>query len=335
MNMKTSRMKYALLALALLVAGCGGCAKSQDNSAFVPQDSNPSASKEDTAGKWTETKVEDGLVYKLFRGYDEITGAQQIVSVCDVDLNSGRWEVKFDHHDGCKTSAAMKNLGATAIVNASYEVSSCYIKVDGAVISSIPNLTVMDTGVPQWKSEAAVYTDGKQGVSIEFSAKDCNRDIEKTRAVYNSRTEANIFSSAPMLIDDYETVGAYFVPDGYTQQQLEALNYEDPIRHQGVRHPRTAVALTKDRHFLMIVVDGRRSGISEGMNARELTFFLQKNFNPRYALNMDGGGSSTLCIKGQGDPDTNVVNYPTDNNTFDHSGERTLSTSIYIMDTQE
>lgn len=172
-------------------------------------------------------------------------------------------------------------------------------------------------------------------MKIDFTAKDCNRDIEKTRAVYNKREEANILSSAPMLIDNYETVGANFVPDGYSQSQLEALKYEDPIRHQGVRHPRTAVALTKDKHFLMIVVDGRRPGIAEGMNARELTFFLKENFNPQYALNMDGGGSSTLCVAGQGDPDTHVVNYPTDRGGFDHTGERVLSSHIYVMDTKK
>ena len=53
--------------------------------------------------------------------------------------------------------------------------------MDGIVKFAIPNPYVMNTGVPQWKSEAAVYTDGKQDVKIDFTAKDCNRDIEKTR----------------------------------------------------------------------------------------------------------------------------------------------------------
>lgn len=71
------------------------------------------------------------------------------------------------------------------------------------------------------------------------------------------------------------------------------------------------------------------------MNARELTFFLKENFDPQYALNMDGGGSSTLCVSGQGDPDTHVVNYPTDGGGFDHTGERLLVTHIYVMDTKK
>lgn len=194
--MKTHTTRYILFALVILLAGCGSCAKSQDNSAFVPKDSSPSTSQTELQGKWTESQVSEGLVFKSFRGYDEISGAEQIVSVLDVDLNSDRYEVKFDYHDGATTSATMSKLGAVGVVNAAYEPESCYIKVDGIVKFAIPNPYVMNTGVPQWKSEAAVYTDGKQDVKIDFTAKDCNRDIEKTRAVYNKRgSQHSVFST--------------------------------------------------------------------------------------------------------------------------------------------
>ena len=224
MKIKTHTTRYILFSLVILLAG-GSCAKSQDNSAFVPKDSSPSTSQTELQGKWTENLVSEGLVFKSFRGYDDISGAEQIVSVLDVDLNSDRYEVKFDYHDRATTSATMAKLGAVGVVNAAYESESCYIKVDGIVKFAIPNSYIMNTNVPQWKSEAAVYTDGKQDVKIDFTAKACNRDVEKTRAVYNKREEANILSSAPMLIDNYETVGANFVPDGYSQSQLEALNW--------------------------------------------------------------------------------------------------------------
>ena len=115
------------------------------------------------------------------------------------------------------------------------------------------------------------------------------------------------------------------------QNDVSRLEYEDARRHQGVRHPRTAVAVTGDGHLLMVVVDGRRPGVSEGMSARELTRFLQANFNPRYALNMDGGGSSTLCVAGEGDPVTHVVNYPTDNKRYDHAGERRVTSHFVLV----
>ena len=45
-------------------------------------------------------------------------------------------------------------------MNACYEITSVVLKVDGEYISCMPNNTIMDTGVPNWKSEAAIYMDG-------------------------------------------------------------------------------------------------------------------------------------------------------------------------------
>ena len=100
------------------------------------------------------------------------------------------------------------------------------------------------------------------------------------------------------LIDDYISVGATFVPEGLTPEDIKKFRYEDYRRHQGNRHPRTAVALTDDNHLLLIVVDGRWD-FASGMSARELTLFLAKHFNPRWALNLDGGGSSCMLINGK------------------------------------
>ncbi|MDY4812003.1 MAG: phosphodiester glycosidase family protein [Muribaculaceae bacterium] len=41
----------------------------------------------------------------------------------------------------------------------------------------------------------------------------------------------------------------------------------------------------------------RRKSKAEGMNARELTKFLVHYFNPQWALNMDGGGSTTMYYR--------------------------------------
>jgi exopolysaccharide biosynthesis protein len=45
----------------------------------------------------------------------------------------------------------------------------------------------------------------------------------------------------------------------------------------------------------------------------------------RSAVNMDGGGSSTAWVNGNG-----VVNHPTDNGLFDHQGERGVATVFTI-----
>ena len=46
------------------------------------------------------------------------------------------------------------------------------------------------------------------------------------------------------------------------------------------------------------------------------------------ALNLDGGGSTTLWLSGASD--NGVVNYPCDNGRFDHAGERKVPNILYI-----
>ena len=80
-----------------------------------------------------------------------------------------------------------------------------------------------------------------------------------------------------------------------------------------------------------MTVDGRWPGKAEGMTAKEMTEFIAKHFNPQYALSLDGGGSTTMCVRGYGDKETYCVNYPTDNGKFDHKGERKVPTHIYVI----
>ncbi|MBZ0231589.1 MAG: phosphodiester glycosidase family protein [Deltaproteobacteria bacterium] len=74
------------------------------------------------------------------------------------------------------------------------------------------------------------------------------------------------------------------------------------------RHPRTALGLNagKDKLYLM-VVDGRATGRA-GMTCDELIAQFQ-SLGVTDAVNLDGGGSSTMWVAGSG-----VVNYPSDGN---------------------
>lgn len=75
-------------------------------------------------------------------------------------------------------------------------------------------------------------------------------------------------------------------------------------------HPRTFYGLSKDKKTLYIgVVDGRQTGFSEGMTCNE-GGQLMKYLGADLAVNMDGGGSTTL-VAGKG-KDTRLVNSPSD-----------------------
>ncbi len=82
------------------------------------------------------------------------------------------------------------------------------------------------------------------------------------------------------------------------------------------RHPRTAVALTFSGDLLFVVVDGR-SQRSNGMKLNELSSYLRR-LGVRHAINLDGGGSSSMIVRGK------TVNKPSD------GGERRISNGILV-----
>lgn len=70
-------------------------------------------------------------------------------------------------------------------------------------------------------------------------------------------------------------------------------------RSTRTRHPRTAVCVDESRSRLgLYVVDGRQGSYSDGMRLEELAPWLHGR-GCHDAINLDGGGSSTLVIDGE------------------------------------
>lgn len=288
---------------------------------------------------WTSKSIDDGVVYYSFSGVDAISGKAQEVFAIDVDLSKSQYQIKLVYASPrVVCSEIHKQYNAVATMNANYELASIYIRVDGVTRQSITNANIGSTTVPNWKNDGGFACNGERGIQILDAGCFHHGDVTlaQQRKFYTSVTSEmpHVISSAPLLIYDYEPKGENFCDYTLTSAQVNKLNSEDPDRHQRVLHPRTAVALTENGHFIMFVVDGR-TNFSSGMSARQLTKFLVKWFNPQYALNMDGGGSSTLCVKGEGDPETHVVNYPCDNLTskdaHDHAGERARDVHFVLL----
>ena len=64
--------------------------------------------------------------------------------------------------------------------------------------------------------------------------------------------------------------------------------------------PRTAVGVTGDNKLLLMTVDGRQPGFSEGVTLVELANLLA-GYGAVNAINLDGGGSSTMAFNYYGD----------------------------------
>jgi hypothetical protein len=111
----------------------------------------------------------------------------------------------------------------------------------------------------------------------------------------------DMIGGIPMLMEDGEVV---------------ATNCTDPVCY---RNPRTGVGYRADGRILMVVVDGRRSGWSVGMTLLEFAK-LFKYLGADTAMNMDGGGSSTMVVKGK------IKNRPSDS-----TGQRAVSSALLVL----
>ena len=263
---------------------------------------------------WTVRQLDgDKLVWYRFHG--EKFGAKQFVNVLALDLNCKDYELDFVALEKADSlSSVALSHDAVVGINGTYEWDASFVKADGKIFSEI---TLPSDHIRYWKHEGAVAFDGKK-MKIGYG----------NNASYLKNKMPDIFSSSPILIDNYKPVGAAFVGD-ISELDLDKLHYEDYRRHQGVRHPRTAIALSRSNKLLLITIDGRSEN-GAGMSAKEVTEFLCEYFNPRYALNLDGGGSTTMYIKGSGESLTDVINYPTDNKRYDHYGQRRVPTHILV-----
>ncbi|HVF10580.1 MAG TPA: phosphodiester glycosidase family protein, partial [Abditibacteriaceae bacterium] len=84
------------------------------------------------------------------------------------------------------------------------------------------------------------------------------------------------------------------------------------------RGPRTAIGIDNYGRYIILVVDGRRPFYSIGLTLTELAFTMQK-LGAVDALNLDGGGSTVLAVRGK------VVNRPSD------GSERGVSNALLVM----
>ena len=128
---------------------------------------------------------------------------------------------------------------------------------------------------------------------------------------YDSATRGwkEVMAAGPMLMEDGKEVL-------YTKEQKKTTE-----SFYDWRHPRSLFGFTTDAkgradRVYMIVLDGRFPGQGDGASIAECSFIC-RILGLTDAINLDGGGSSTLWTDRNG-----VINYPYDNKTWDHKGER-------------
>ena len=246
---------------------------------------------------WNKKQIKNGVIWNQGH-FENLFNSVQEINWVEIDLkkHKNRIHIAAEPSSLKITSDFAQENQASVAINASFfdmknGGSVDYVKVNNKTINSGKKEN-------QNVRANAVFTIEKKSVGIKQASKIA---VEESKA-------GSILVAGPLLIEENE----------YVSLNKNAFNDN--------RHPRTAVAITGENKLIFMVVDGR-SNQANGMNLQELSKVF-KWLGARDAMNLDGGGSSTLYIKNA--TTSGVVNYPSDNKKFDHDGQRSVANIIYL-----
>ena len=248
---------------------------------------------------WQTQVTQDGIVHKRAQIKTLYQGCQHINLVEIPKKRKFRFDIGSP--GGMKpTSGIAKDNKALAALNGSYYnmkngSSVCFLKKDMQVVDSTT------AGEFDSRVTGAVRTH-KHKVDI------LPWDVDTVRAYRGKK--GTVLASGPLLLQD----GTVCPWDGCSESFITA------------KHPRSALYVTRDK-VVFLTVDGRSPGNAIGVNIPELAHLIRV-LGGRDAINLDGGGSTTLWMEeGEGN---GVLNCPSDNRKFDHEGERSVSNAIFV-----
>lgn len=279
------------LAALLLIVGIQQAVIAQDISKTGPaakaHETDPDNKKaEQVPWRIWMPRVEMADWAPLFTGVDEASGTingqyHSVFYAIRVDLKAPGISIVGTRHAGSKATISetvskfAEERGVQIAVNASF-FSPCCAKTQEE--KSVRGLLI---------------TDGK--VISRLSAADAKRGFDAALLVTkgNKVTIGRIAPDAN-LPNIYTAVSGsdWLVQNGELDPDFPVPPSEDQTKRGTA--PRTAVGVSKDGRFLYLaVIDGRDRAYSMGTTLRE-TAYVMLALGSHNALNLDGGGSSTL-----------------------------------------
>lgn len=132
------------------------------------------------------------------------------------------------------------------------------------------------------------------------------------------RTGVYALNGAPTLLLNGKRVYSEQTEGWPLSADASAARADAVHRWINLRNPRTAIGITDAGHLLLLTIDGRQRAVSVGATIEELRDLIA-SLGATDALNLDGGGSTTLAIG------ATIVNAPSD-----RAGERPVADAIIL-----
>lgn len=262
--------------------------------------------------KWNVKEIAKGITLKEFHftGDSKIFDSNQYISIIEIDSKKAKGHFALASNLGyiTPTSKFAKDSGAVVAMNGSfYNMSKpynsvCYFKKHG-----VEEFVFNEKMAQRDNGAVAISAKGKLSIHPADEAEPGNIAPEQT---WPTRLDAvSVVSSGPILIVDGK----------------DARLDEGSFNRN--RHPRSAVG-TAGKKVYLVAVDGRNADNAQGVSLWEFTKIMRW-IGAEDALNMDGGGSTTLYAEGQNG--TGIVNHPSDNKKFDREGERHIVNALLFI----
>jgi len=149
----------------------------------------------------------------------------------------------------------------------------------------------------------------------------CNRKFPDGKHVVEKIKIWNALSGSAQIVTNGQITIPVYKDAAHPQGQLTVGgNYSnEPAKAPNlgswydVPNPRTAIGLSKNNRIMTIfVADGRGAGGSYGLTGAEMANILAKDYGVYNAINLDGGGSTTLAMKDPITGEPRIVNVPSD-----------------------
>ncbi len=255
-----------------------------------------------SAGAWQQEQVAEGIILRQAAFEGSLFGANQYLCVLEIAPGARFDIVPADDKTLIKTTDLATRTGAVAAINGSFfnmkapYGSVNYLRVDGKELAPNALDSYENPGGGRSTRQTAAVVSWQGGLYVVKA--DVLRSWEKYLAA-----------------EDVVTTGPLLLIDGQAEPVVAD-------KFNTNRHPRTAVGRRPDGTVLLVVADGRNAQAA-GLSMSELQQVMAA-LGCRDAVNLDGGGSTTMVVRGQ------VVNHPSDNKQFDPAGERVVANAIVV-----